>query len=73
MTVCVCVRVEADGVSGSDPEDLLCDSSEHLGGAPPSGPHWPLLAADGELAESEETYSSLNEVTQYTETLYHRP
>ena len=40
--------VEADGISGPDSEDLLRDPSEHLGGAPPSGPHRPLLTADGE-------------------------
>lgn len=43
-----CVWAETDGVSGPDSEDLLCDSSEYLGGAPPSGPHRPLLAADCE-------------------------
>lgn len=48
IIICVCVWVEADGVPGPDSEDLLCDSSEHVSGAPPSGPHWPVLTADGE-------------------------
>lgn len=42
------VYVEADSISGPDTEDLLCDSPEYLGGAPPSGPHRPLLSAGGE-------------------------
>lgn len=48
VCVCVCIWVEVDCISGPDSEDLLRDSSEHLGGAPPSGPHWSVLTADGE-------------------------
>lgn len=44
----VCVYAEADSLSGPDTEDLLCDSTEYLSGAPPSGPHRPLLSAGGE-------------------------
>lgn len=48
LTINLCVYVEADSISGPDTEDLLCDSTEYLGGAPTSGPHRPLLSAGGE-------------------------
>lgn len=44
--------VETDCISGPDSEDLLRDSSEHLGGAPPSGPRRPLLSADSKALMS---------------------